>query len=302
MDRLELAARVDESVLALPTASHVDSGLPNGIIHGRGSRCLVSVARQVPGFCTEDCRSGNRFRDSLDRRTGFHRRHCLRHHAQIPTVKDAGGRGLLGKTITVAGTVLLVHNSGPKESAKSVRAGNTLSRKYLADPQPQRSCRGSEKYTTRAPAQNGTRIFCISNHVLFGDAHVRRGSRFTLVAIPRDALRFSMVSLDAGLHDPIRDYCDIGGVVCCRDWTTTMGHLWHPEDCRRSISCSRESAPVDSDRVRLRLRRLHHCLPSLYIPHYPPRACGSSCLRRSVWFYKERIPAVRSRQPETIGG
>lgn len=33
-----------------------------------------------------------------------------------------------------------------------------------------------------------------------------------------------------------------------------------------------------------------------------PRACGSSGLRRSVWFYKERIPAVRARQPETIGG
>src|ERR1700723_803911 len=111
-----------------------------------------------------------------------------------------------------------------------------------------------------------------------------------------------MVSLDAGFYDPIRDYCDIGGVVCCRDWTTTMGHLWHPENCRRSISCSYASSPVDSDRVRLRLRRLHHCLPDLYIPDYSPRACGRSCLRRSVWFYKERIPAARARQSKTIGG
>jgi Cytochrome bd terminal oxidase subunit I len=107
----------------------------------------------------------------------------------VPTVKDAGGRGLLGKAITIAGTVLLVHNSGPTESAKSVRVGNTPSRKYLAHPQPQGTCRRSDKYTTRAPAQNGTRIFCISNHVLSGDAHVRRGSRFTLVAIPWDALQ-----------------------------------------------------------------------------------------------------------------
>ncbi len=122
-----------------------------------------------------------------------------------------------------------------------------------------------------------------------------------LMFIPRDALQFSMVSLDAGFHDPIRDYCDIGGLVCCRDWTTTMGHLWHPENCRRSISCSFASSPVDSDRVRLRLRRLHHCLPDLYIPDYSPRPCGSSCLRRSVWFYKERIPPARARQSETIG-
>jgi cytochrome d ubiquinol oxidase subunit I len=50
------------------------------------------------------------------------------------------------------------------------------------------------------------------------------------------------------------------------------------------------------------LCHLHNCLRDLYIPDYSPRACGSSCLRRSVWFYKERIPAVRSRQPETIGG
>ena len=239
--------------------------------------------------------AGNRFRDSVDSRTGFHRRHGLRHDAQVPTVKNAGGRGLLGKTIAVAGTVLLVHNPGPKESAKSVHAGNTPSRKYLVDPQPQWTCRRSEKHTTRAPAQNGNGVLCISNHVLFGDAHVRRGSCFTLVTIPRDALQVSMVSLDAGFHDPIRDYCDIGGVVCCRDWTTTMGHLWHPENCRRSISCSFASSPVDSDRVRLRLRRLHHCLPGLYIPDYSPRACGRSCLRRGVRFYKERIPAARAR-------
>src|SRR5580704_8557442 len=111
-----------------------------------------------------------------------------------------------------------------------------------------------------------------------------------------------MVSLDAGFHDPIRDCCDIGGLVCCRDWTTTVGHLWHPENCRRSISGSFASSPVDSDRVRLRLRGLHCCLPDLYIPHYSPRACGSSCLPRSVWFYKERIPAARARQSETVGG
>jgi cytochrome d ubiquinol oxidase subunit I len=50
------------------------------------------------------------------------------------------------------------------------------------------------------------------------------------------------------------------------------------------------------------LCHLHNCLRDLYIPDYSPRACGSSCLRRSVWFYKERIPALRARQSETIGG
>jgi len=119
---------------------NVDRCLPNGIIHGRRSRCLVSAAGQAPGFRAEDCRSGNRLRDGVDSRTGFHRRHCLRHNAQIPTLKNAGGRGLLGKAIAVARTVLLVHSPGPKGSAKSVCAGNTLSRKYLADPQPQGTC------------------------------------------------------------------------------------------------------------------------------------------------------------------
>ena len=81
-----------------------------------------------------------------------------------------------------------------------------------------------------------------------------------------------------------------------------MGHLRHPENCRRSISGSFASSPVDTDRVRLRLRRLYNRLPDLYIPHYSPRACGGSCLRRSVWFYKERIPAARASQSEAIGG
>jgi cytochrome d ubiquinol oxidase subunit I len=50
------------------------------------------------------------------------------------------------------------------------------------------------------------------------------------------------------------------------------------------------------------LCHLHNCLRDLYIPDYSPRACGSSCLRRSVWFYKERIPAACARQSETVGG
>src|SRR4029077_3733590 len=120
---------------------------------------------------------------------------------------------------------------------------------------------------------------------------------FTMVALPRKTLQLPVVSLDSGLYDAIRHYCDVGWLVCCRAWTAVMGPFRHVENGGRNLSCAGSGALVDSDRVCLRLCSLPNCLLDFYVAHYSQWPCRSSAIRRSFGLSKERVPSVRAGQP-----
>ncbi len=142
-------------------------------------------------------------------------------------------------------------------------------------------------------------VLCLSHHVWPGHGHVCRWSRLTLAALPRKTLQFPVVPLDSGLHDTVRNHCDLGGMVCRGDWTAAMGDLRRVENGGRNLSCASSGALVDSDRICLRLRSLHNRLPGFRISHHSSRPRRSSSTRRSFRLCKERVPSVRAGQPGT---
>ena len=128
----ELAACDRQSVMAVSTAAHAGGRVPYRVISCRGRwRLGIYATWRAPGVRPAYHPHGHGVRGGFDRRPGVRGRPALWANARTPAVENAGGGGLLGEAVTVAGSLLLAYRSGPKGPAKPLGDRSALSRQHL---------------------------------------------------------------------------------------------------------------------------------------------------------------------------